>query len=111
MGLDLTKFLIENVSLPPEVEAALDKRSSMGIIGNMNAYTQFQTANAIDDAAKSGGAGGLMGAGLGMGMGMNMSNQMTNAYQQGSMNTPPPPPPVLQYFVAVNGAQTGPFTM
>jgi membrane protease subunit (stomatin/prohibitin family) len=109
LGLTLTKFLIENVSVPPEVEAALDKRSSMGIIGNLGAYTQFQTANAIDDAAKSGGAGGMMGAGLGMGMGMNMANQMNNAYQ--NQQTPPPPPPVTQYFVAVNGAQTGPFNL
>jgi membrane protease subunit (stomatin/prohibitin family) len=119
MGLDLTKFLIENVSLPPEVEAALDKRSSMGIIGNMGAFTQFQTANAIDDAAKNGqGVGGMMGAGMGMGMGMGMGNQMANAFQQNQnqqfnpqtgMNTPPPPPMAAQYFVAVNGAQTGPF--
>src|ERR1700757_2450485 len=109
LGLTLTKFLIENVSVPPEVEAALDKRSSMGIIGNLGAYTQFQTANAIDDAAKNGGAGGMMGAGLGMGMGMNMANQVNNAYQ--NQQTPPPPPPVTQFFVAVNGAQTGPFTI
>jgi membrane protease subunit (stomatin/prohibitin family) len=109
IGLDLTKFLIENVSVPPEVEAALDKRSSMGIIGNLGAYTQFQTANAIDDAAKSGGAGGMMGAGLGMGMGMNMANQMNNANQ--NQQAPPPPPPVTQFFVAVNGAQTGPFNL
>lgn len=109
IGLDLTKFLIENVSVPPEVEAALDKRSSMGIIGNLGAYTQFQTANAIDDAAKNGGAGGMMGAGLGMGMGMNMANQMNQSFQ--NQQTPPPPPPVTQFFVAVNGAQTGPFTI
>jgi len=112
IGLELTKFLIENVSLPPEVEAALDKRSSMGIIGNMGAYTQFQTANAIEDAAKNqGGAGGMMGAGFGAGLGMNMMNQMGNMQNQQSMNTPPPPPPVTQFFVAVNGAQTGPFTI
>jgi membrane protease subunit (stomatin/prohibitin family) len=119
MGLDLTKFLIENVSLPPEVEAALDKRSSMGIIGNMGAYTQFQSANAIQDAAQNpGGAGGIMGAGMGLGVGMGMGNQMANAFQQNQnqqfnpqtgMNTPPPPPMQSQYFVAVNGAQTGPF--
>jgi membrane protease subunit (stomatin/prohibitin family) len=121
MGLDLTKFLIENVSLPPEVEAALDKRSSMGIIGNMGAYTQFQAANAITEAAQNSGAGGLMGAvmgaGMGVGMGANIGNQMGNAMQQQQqfnpntgMNTPPPPPQGVQYFVAVNGAQTGPFT-
>ena len=121
MGVDLTKFLIEVITLPKEVEEALDKRSSMGIIGNMGAYTQFQAANAITDAAQNPGAGGMMGsmmgAGMGAGMGMNMANQMGNAMQQQQqfnpqtgMNTPPPPPVASQYFVAVNGAQTGPFT-
>lgn len=116
LGLDLTKFLIENISLPPEVEAALDKRSSMGIIGNLGAYTQFQAANAMEDAAKN-PSGGMMGAGMGAGMGFGMMNQMGNAFQnqqfnaQSGMNTPPPPPPVVQFFVAVNGQQTGPFNI
>jgi membrane protease subunit (stomatin/prohibitin family) len=115
IGLNLTKFLIENVSLPPEVEAALDKRSSMGIIGNLGAYTQFQAANAMEDAANN-PAGGMMGAGLGAGMGMGMMGQMGNAFQNQQFNgstgnNVPPPPPVTQFFVAVNGAQTGPFTI
>ena len=117
MGLDLTKFLIENISLPPEVEAVLDKRSSMGIIGNMGAFTQFQAANAITEAAQNPNSGGLMGAVMGAGIGMGMGNQIGNAFQQNQqfnpnngMNTPPPPPQAVQYFVAVNGAQTGPFT-
>ena len=46
-GLELTKLLIENISLPPEVEAALDKRSSMGLVGNLQQYAQFQAANAM----------------------------------------------------------------
>ncbi len=113
IGLDLTKFLIENVSLPPEVEQALDKRSSMGIIGNLGAYTQFQAANAMEEAAKN-PAGGMMGAGLGAGMGMGMMGQMGNAFQNQQFNggtgqNTPPPPPIVQFFVAVNGAQTGPF--
>lgn len=115
IGLNLTKFLIENVSLPPEVEAALDKRSSMGIIGNLGAYTQFQAANAMEDAANN-PAGGMMGAGLGAGMGMGMMGQMGNAFQNQQFNgstgnNVPPPPPIIQFFVAVNGAQTGPFTI
>lgn len=115
IGLNLTKFLIENVSLPPEVEAALDKRSSMGIIGNLGAYTQFQAANAMEDAAKNPN-GGLMGAGMGAGMGFGMMNQMGNAFQNQHFNgntgqNTPPPPPITQYFVAVNGAQTGPFNI
>ena len=117
MGLDVTKFLIENISLPPEVEAALDKRSSMGIIGNLGAFTQFQAANAMDEAAKNPNGGGLMGAAMGAGMGFGVANQMGNAFQQNQfnanagMNTPPPPPQPAQYFVAVNGAQTGPFSV
>lgn len=115
IGLDVTKFLIENISLPPEVEAALDKRSSMGIIGNLGAYTQFQAANAMEDAAKN-PAGGMMGAGLGAGMGFGMMNQMGNAFQNNQINpqtgtNTPPPPPIVQFHVAVNGQQTGPFDL
>jgi membrane protease subunit (stomatin/prohibitin family) len=115
LGLGLTKFLIENISLPPEVEAALDKRSSMGIIGNLGAYTQFQAANAMEDAAKN-PSGGIMGAGMGAGLGFGMMNQMGNAFQNNQINpqtgtNTPPPPPITQFFVAVNGAQTGPFNL
>jgi membrane protease subunit (stomatin/prohibitin family) len=118
-GITLTKLLVENISLPPEVEAMLDKRSSMGIVGNLGAYSQFQAANAMEQAAQNPNGGGLMGAGMGMGMGMGMGNQMGNMYaqnqfnpqtgMQNQQNTPPPPPPVSQYFVAVNGAQQGPY--
>ncbi|MBK7467763.1 MAG: SPFH domain-containing protein, partial [Saprospiraceae bacterium] len=52
-GIGLTKLLIENVSLPPEVEQALDKRSSMGIIGDLSKYMQFQTAEAIEKEPKT----------------------------------------------------------
>ncbi|CAN5906516.1 SPFH domain-containing protein [soil metagenome] len=118
-GIKLTKLLVENISLPPEVEAMLDKRSSMGIVGNLGAYSQFQAANAMEQAAQNPNGGGLMGAGMGMGMGMGMGNQMGGMYNQNQFNpqtgmqnqqnTPPPPPPVSQYFIAVNGAQQGPF--
>lgn len=114
LGMELTKFLIENISLPPEVEAALDKRSSMGIIGNLGAFTQFQAANSMEKAAEN--PGGMAGAGVGMGMGFAMANQMGNMYQNnqfngttGNMGTPPPVPPQVLYFVASNGQQTGPF--
>ncbi|MCE3278663.1 MAG: hypothetical protein K0S44_854 [Bacteroidetes bacterium] len=114
LGIEVTKLLIENISLPPEVEAALDKRSSMGIIGNLGAYTQFQAANSMEAAAENGNS--IMGAGVGMGMGFGMANQMGNMFNQNqfnpnqNQNTPPPPPPIVQYFLAVNGVQTGPFT-
>jgi membrane protease subunit (stomatin/prohibitin family) len=116
LGLDLTKFLIENISLPPEVEQALDKRSSMGIIGNLGAYSQFQAANAMEAAAQNPN-GGIMGVGLAAGMGVGMASQMGNIFQPQQVNpnagsaTPPPLPASAVYFVAVNGAQTGPFTV
>ena len=50
LGISLTKFLIENISLPPEVEQALDTRTKMGILGNMQQYAAYQAATAIPDA-------------------------------------------------------------
>ena len=114
MDSEFTKFLVENVSLPPEVEAMLDKRSSMGILGDMNKFMQFSAANSLETAAKNEGMGGaFVGAGMGMGMGNMMGGMMQNSMNQnnntGGNNTPPPPPPMVQYFIAVNGAQQGPF--
>jgi membrane protease subunit (stomatin/prohibitin family) len=119
LGLELTKFLIENISLPPEVEAMLDKRSSMGILGNLGAFNQFQAGVSMEKAAENQNGGGIMGAGLGAGMGFGMANQMGNMYQnntvtpQNNSTTPPPitPPPILQFHVAVNGQQQGPFNL
>jgi len=113
-GLHIVNLLVENISMPPEVEAAMDKRTSMGVIGNMAAFTQFQTANAIPDAARN--PGGLAGSAAGLAMGINMANTM----QQGMANagtpaagavgmTPPPLPQTTAYFVAINGQQAGPF--
>ncbi|MBF0209941.1 MAG: SPFH domain-containing protein [Desulfamplus sp.] len=76
-GLDVTKLLVENISFPTEVEEALDKRSSMGIIGNLDNYFKFQSANAMELAAKN--PGGDAAAGVGMGMGFAMANQMAEA--------------------------------
>ncbi len=117
-GLNMTKFLVSNISLPPNVEEALDKRSSMGIIGNMNQYTQFQAANAMEAAATNPGGGGAS-EGMGMGMGFAMAGSMMNAMNQG-MNpnqqqqqaggaVPPPMPQAVTFFAVVNGAQAGPF--
>lgn len=117
LGLELTKFLIENISLPPEVEAALDKRSSIGIVGNLGAYSQFQAANAMEKAAENPSGGGLAAAGLGAGMGAAMMGQVGNIFQNNSnqqqANTgggaPPPLPTAAPFFVAVDGKQSGPF--
>lgn len=112
-GLDITKMIIENISLPPEVEEALDKKSSMGIIGDLSKYTQFQTANAMEKAAAN--PGGDASAGIGMGMGFAMANQMgksLSADQQQASGPPPlPEEEAAQYFMAVDGKQKGPFTI
>src|SRR6185295_3105107 len=113
LGIEITKYLVENISLPPEVEAALDKRSSMGILGNLNQYTQFQAANAMEAAAKNPNGGASEG--MGMGMGFAMAQQMGQAMNQNQnqnkdQNSAPPPLPGLSpYHVAVGGSQQGPF--
>ena len=106
-GLELSQFLVENISLPPEVEAALDKRTSMGVIGDLNKYTQFQTAEALRDAAKN--PGGAAGAGVGLGLGVGMAQQMA-AQMTGAANIAPPlPGSTVQFHVALDGKQAGPF--
>lgn len=84
LGLELTKFVIENISLPPEVEAAMDRRTSMGVIGDAGRYTQFQAADAMRDAAQnpSGGAGTGAGLGAGFAIGNAMAGAMANAMNQ-----------------------------
>jgi membrane protease subunit (stomatin/prohibitin family) len=89
-GLDLTKFVIENISLPAEVEAAMDKRTSMGVIGDVGRYAQFQAADAMRDAAQNtGGGGAATGAGLGAGfaIGNAMAGAMSNAMNQSKADT------------------------
>jgi membrane protease subunit (stomatin/prohibitin family) len=117
-GLILPELYIENVSLPPAVEAALDKRTSMGIVGDLGKYTQFSAAEAMTAAANNPGGGGGMGAGLGMGMGMAMANQMANMGPWGAAPSgaqpaaaaPPPPPVEHVWHIAKNGETKGPFS-
>ena len=107
-GLELTKLLVENISLPQAVEDALDRRTSMGVAGNLRNYTEFQTADAIKAAAEnpSGGASD----GIGMGMGFAIANKMSNSMSdnQSQEAAPPPIPESVSYFIAIDGAQVGP---
>ncbi|WP_170340120.1 SPFH domain-containing protein [Ruegeria arenilitoris] len=126
-GLEIPEFYIENISLPPAVEAALDKRTSMGLAGDLGKFTQYSAAEAMTAAASNPNGGGGMGAGLGMGMGMAMANQMSNmatgrpsgpwgapapaAPQAAAHVAPPPPPPVEHvWHIAVDGQTSGPFS-
>lgn len=81
LGVKIKDVIVENISLPDAVEKAIDERSSMGVIGNMNTYTSYKAANALSDAAKNqGGAAGMgVGLGAGVGFGQMMGNAMNNA--------------------------------
>lgn len=111
-GLEVTKLLVENISLPEEVEAALDKKSSMGIVGNLDNYLKYQSANAMEVAAAN--PGGDASAGIGMGMGFAMANQMgkmIGGEQAGAAGFQPPLPSAgTAYFVGADGKRTGPFS-
>ena len=113
-GIQLTDFVVENISLPPDVEKMLDKRTSMGLIGDMGAFTQFQAANAIEKAAGQPGGGNnpMLNAGMGMAMGNVMGHQMMQAQHGGPQHyqgtqpmpsAPPPPPPMGPQKLHYNG--------
>lgn len=84
IGLLLTNFVFESFSLPEELEKALDKNTSLGMMrNNIDVYTQMETLAAMKEAAKNpGAAGGTMGAGMGLGMGMGLGNIFANNMQQ-----------------------------
>lgn len=104
LGLDVPQLYIVNVSLPEELERAFDARSSMGMLGDIDLYQQYQLGRAIPVAAAN-PAGGLAGAGVGLGMGAAYAGGMLNG---GSVA--PPPPPATLWHVAENGEARGPFT-
>jgi membrane protease subunit (stomatin/prohibitin family) len=79
-GLALDNFAVENVSLPEELQKAIDTRISMGMMGDMAKYTQYQAATAIPLAAQN--EGGLAGAGAGLGAGVALGQAMGQALNQ-----------------------------
>ena len=86
LGLTLSDFNIENISLPEEVEKAIDRRTSMGVVGDLNQYTQFQAAEAMREAATA--PNSMAGMGMGMGAGMGMGNMFAQAMGMGMMQQP-----------------------
>ncbi|EGK73526.1 hypothetical protein METUNv1_00154 [Methyloversatilis universalis FAM5] len=85
-GVAIDNFAVESISLPEELQKALDTRISMGMVGNMAAYTQYQTANAIPLAAQN--EGGLAGIGASLGAGLTMGQVMTEAMRAAQAGTP-----------------------
>ena len=116
-GLELSRFFIENISLPEEVEKAIDQRSKLGVLGDrMQQYTQMQAAEAIGTAAAN--PGGLAGAGVGIGAGVAMGQMMGQAMANSSGAAAPPPlgaaapPPAAgpRWSLTVDGKTYGPYT-
>jgi excisionase family DNA binding protein len=95
-GLEIVSFLLENVSVPPEVEQAIDKRSSMGVIGNLNDYVKYQMGQSMA-TANSGGAAAAAPAQMAMGFGM--AQEMFRSMQ---------PPPAAAPAPAAAAPSAGP---
>lgn len=92
-GLEISSFIVENVSVPPEVEAAIDKRSSMGAIGNLNDYVKFQMAEGLGNGQGGGPGGAAAEIAMGFGMAQQLMNQPGGIL--GPQSTPPVAPPPL----------------
>jgi membrane protease subunit (stomatin/prohibitin family) len=113
-GIDLTNFLIENISMPDEIKTEIFELSRLNSI-DLDKFAKIKAAKAMEKAAEN--ESGTAGAGMGMGMGFAMANQMGNAFQGNTStaaNNPSGPPPIPQqaaFHVVLNGQQAGPYDM
>ncbi|AMJ57976.1 MULTISPECIES: SPFH and helix-turn-helix domain-containing protein [Stenotrophomonas] len=93
-GIEITSFILENVSVPPEVEQAIDKRSSMGVIGNLNDYVKYQMGHGMGEGGEGAAAAAVPAQ---MAMGFGMAQEMMRNMQSGAPGVPgaavPPPLP------------------
>lgn len=102
-GLDVTHVVIENIGLPPEVEAALDRRTQMNIVGDLNRYTQFQAANALGNAGSKGG-NPAMDVAVGVALGQQIAKGLNT-----DTSSAPPPVSGADWHLVVAGKAEGPF--
>jgi membrane protease subunit (stomatin/prohibitin family) len=113
-GLGVTQLVIENVSLPPEVEATLDQKTRMNMLGDLDRYTQLQSADAIRDAARNPSGGAAAGVGIGMGAALGQRAMNSSPAMAGAAAAPavqpsePPPLPADAWFYAIGGERRGP---
>ncbi len=107
-GLHLTKILVENISLPSNVEEAFDKRSSREITGNLDEYIKYQTGEALDSES-SGSMGDMIGMGAGIALGQSMAESLSK--NSVDKHTPPPLPQLnsKQYYIALSDEREGPY--
>lgn len=121
-GIELTKFLVENVSMPEEIKKEIFELSRLEKI-DLDKLAKLKAAKAMEKAAEN--PGGAAGAGMGIGMGFVMANQVGGVFNQSTQQggaqpaagqgapapTPPPLPTQSQFWVAINGQQAGPYDM
>ena len=112
-GLELTRLLVENISLPEVVLEALDKRTSMGMVGNLDQYLQYQSGVALEAAAGAPGGGAAEGIGLGVGvaMGSRIAQNTSAPLAAPAAPQPPPIPAATLYHLAEGDHSIGPFPM
>lgn len=103
LGLTLCSFVIENISLPEEVEKSMDKRTSMGVLGNLDQYAKYQAAEAIRDAANNGN--GVAGMGIGMGAGAAMGQMFAQSMNPTQPQAPAQAPAAPMAVCPACGAQ------
>lgn len=101
-GLEISSFIVENVSVPQEVEQAIDKRSSMSAIGNLNDYVKFQMANQLGQPGGGSSAGGMASE---LAIGLAMAKQITESMGATTPSATPPPLPGAQTSAASGAGQ------
>jgi len=111
-GLELSRFFVENISLPDTVQAAIDQRSRLGVLGgSLTDFTRLQAAEAMTLAA--GSEGGAAGAGVGIGAGAAMGQMMGRVMTEGQAAQGPPPPPAQtagpMWTLSIGGRNYGPY--
>ncbi|MFM7166723.1 MAG: SPFH domain-containing protein [Planctomycetaceae bacterium] len=107
-GLELSQLVIVNISLPEAVEKALDTRTSMGVVGDLNRFQQYQLGQALGSGT---GGGGAAAEGAGLGLGLALAGRMLQP-GTGPVATAAavPPPLAASWHVAVNGQSQGPYS-
>lgn len=111
-GLVLPELYIENISLPPAVEKALDERTSRGIVGNLDEHFRYKAAESLDQPGSAAGQAMGMGMGAGMGMALGGMGGPWGARPQAPATAPVPPPPPVEHVwhIASDGQTSGPFS-
>jgi membrane protease subunit (stomatin/prohibitin family) len=107
-GLEITQLVIENVSVPAEVEAAIDQRAKMSVLGDLDQYARLQAADALREAARNPSGGAAAGVGIGMGAAMAQRAMSPVPAVPGTGGDEPPPIPKGSWYYVENGERRGP---